>query len=172
MRPFSAWSNVDFAAQNPLYNAKEPRLRRSSFSLCWMRAPHALRLLYIRSPLAYAYAELNAHGSRYARSLSFARKGVLRTSQDRQIELSLSLDFLRFAQSKRATAYAAALLLSTGLCFAHSPIYLYSPLTYAYVELLLHSVCDIILNPYYANSHLTQSHSPHSKLIQVQRHFF
>ena len=75
-----------------------------------MRAPHAPRLLYIRSPLAYAYAELNAHGARYARSLSFARKGVLRTSQDRKIELSLSLDFFRFAQRKRATAYAAALL--------------------------------------------------------------
>ena len=63
----------------------------------------------IRSPLAYAYAELNAHGARHARPLSFARMEVLRTSQEEKIELSLSLDFLRFAQSKRATAYAAAL---------------------------------------------------------------
>ena len=54
----------------------------------------------IRSPLAYAYAELNAHGSRYARSLSFARMEVLRTSQDRQIELSLSLDFFASLNAK------------------------------------------------------------------------
>lgn len=67
-----------------------------------MRAPHALRLLYIRSPLAYAYAELNAHGARYARSLSFARMELLPSSQDRQIELSLSLDFIRFAQRKKS----------------------------------------------------------------------
>ena len=66
MRPFSAWSNVDFDAQNPL-TQKSHGLRRSSFSLCRMRAPHALRLLYIRSPLAYAYAELNAHGALYVR---------------------------------------------------------------------------------------------------------
>ena len=79
---------------------KSHGLRRSSFSLCRMRAPHALRLLYIRSPLAYAYAEFNAHGARYARSLSFARKGVLRTSQDRQIEQSLSLDFFASLNAK------------------------------------------------------------------------
>lgn len=152
-------------------NIKEPRLTPQLFSLYRVRAPHALRLLYIRSPSSYAYAELNAHGSRYARSLSFARMKVLRTSQDRKIELSLSLDFFRFAQRKRATAYAAALFLSTGLCSAHSPIYFCSPLTYAYVELLSHSVIDIILNPHYTNAHLTQSHSPHRQLVYIQRHF-
>ena len=81
-----------------------------------MRAPHALRLLYIRSPLAYAYAELNAHGARHARPLSFARMEVLRTSQEEQIELSLSLDFLRFAQRKRSTAYPAADLFVLVFC--------------------------------------------------------
>lgn len=91
-------------------NVKEPRLTPQLFSLYRVRAPHALRLLYIRSPSSYAYAELNAHGARHARPLSFARMEVLRTSQEEQIELSLSLDFFRFAQRKRATAYAAALL--------------------------------------------------------------
>ena len=54
----------------------------------------------IRSPLAYAYAELNAHGARHARPLSFARMEVLRTSQDRKIELSLSLDFFASLKAK------------------------------------------------------------------------
>ena len=70
----------------------------------------------IRSPLAYAYAELNAHGARHARPLSFARMEVLRTSQEEQIELSLSLDFLRFAQRKRSTAYPAADLFVLVFC--------------------------------------------------------
>ena len=78
-----------------------------------MRAPHALRLLYIRSPLAYAYAELNAHGARYARSLSFARMEVLRTSQDRQIELSLSLDF-SLRSKQKSHGFAATLFLVIG----------------------------------------------------------
>jgi hypothetical protein len=99
MRPFSAWSNVDFAAQNPL-TQKSHGLRRSSFSLCRVHAPHALRLLYIRSPLAYAYAELYAHGARHARPLSFARMEVLRTSQEEQIELSLLLDFFASLNAK------------------------------------------------------------------------
>ena len=90
-------------------NAKEPRLSPQLFfslpDACSARPP----VIYIRSPLAYAYAELYAHGARHARPLSFARMEVLRTSQEEQIELSLSLDFLRFAQSKRATAYTAAL---------------------------------------------------------------
>ena len=54
----------------------------------------------IRSPLAYAYAELNAHGARHARPLSFARMEVLRTSQEEQIELSLLPDFFASLNAK------------------------------------------------------------------------
>ena len=101
-------------------NIKEPRLSPQLFfslpDACSARPP----VIYIRSPLAYAYAELYAHGARHARPLSFARMEVLRTSQEEQIELSLSLDFLRFAQSKRATAYAAALFLFAG-CVLRTP---------------------------------------------------
>ena len=75
----------------------------------------------IRSPLAYAYAELNAHGARHARPLSFARMEVLRTSQDEPIEPLLSLDCSRFAQCKRATAYAAALFHFIGYVLRTHP---------------------------------------------------
>lgn len=81
-------------------NVKEPRLSPQLFfslpDACSARPP----VIYIRSPLAYAYAELNAHGARHARPLSFARMEVLRTSQDRQIELSLSLDFFASLNAK------------------------------------------------------------------------
>ena len=65
----------------------------------------------IRSPLAYAYAELNAHGARHARPLSFARMGVLRTSQDKQIELSLcSIFSLRSKQKSHGFRHGSSSL--------------------------------------------------------------